>query len=119
MMRTFKNFDEYSEYYDNHEHKLNDVDVVENTLTVSADGEFECKNWKTAIKRFFKALASDARFEGWDESMTEYIKENVWKDREEYINGEYIPGGFHWSVECIDDNYWYIELTVGKGVQFA
>lgn len=112
MKRTFKSFDEYSEYYDNHEHRMNDVDIVEDTLTVGADGEFECKSWKTAIRRFFKALAGDDRFD-WEESIIEWIKEGVWKDRAEY-NGKYIIGGYHWEVENIDENCWYIELTVGK-----
>lgn len=112
MKRTFRTFDEYSEYYDRHEHKMNDVDIVENTLTVCADGEFECKSWKTAIRRFFKALAGDDRFD-WEESIIEWIKEGVWKDRAEY-NGKYIIGGYHWEVENIDENCWYIELTVGK-----
>lgn len=112
MTRTFKNFDEYSNYYDEHEHEMNDVDIVENKLTISADGEFECKSWKTAIRRFFKALAGDDRFD-WEESIIEWIKEGVWKDRAEY-NGKYIIGGYHWSVESIDEGLWYVELTVGK-----
>lgn len=114
MKRTFKSFDEYSEYYDNHEHKVNDVDVVENELTVCADGEFECKSWKTAIRRFFKALADNVLFDGWKECLEECVDNGTWKEREEHYNGEYIIGGWHWGVESIDESHWYIELTVGK-----
>ena len=113
MTRTFKNFDEYESYYENHEHRYNDVDIAENEFTVSADGEFECKSWKTALRRFFKALANDSRFDDWYEAILESIKNGIWKEVET-IDGEYFLGGFHWSVEELDDNLWYIELTVGK-----
>lgn len=119
MTRKFRCFDDYSKYYDEHEHKMNDVDIVENELTVCADGEFECKSWKVALRRFFKALAGDTRFDGWDaQGLSESIGYGYWKDAAtlyDRTTGEcrYIPGGYHWSVEPTIDGCWYIELTVG------
>lgn len=59
MTRHFDNFDQYSEHYNEHEHRANDVDIVEydgaKKPHTDADGEFTCKNRQTAIKRFAKA----------------------------------------------------------------
>ena len=116
MKRTFKNFDEYSEYYENREYKMNDVDVVENTVTVCADGEFECKNWKTAVRRFFKEINDNSLFDGWKECITECVENGIWKEKEEY-NGEHVCGGWFWEVECIDEGLWYVSLTVSKEIE--
>lgn len=116
MKRTFKNFDEYSEYYENREHKMNDVDVVENTVTVCADGEFECKNWKTAVRRFFKEINDNSLFDGWKECITECVENGIWKEKEEY-NGKHVCGGWFWEVECIDEGFWYVSLTVSKEIE--
>ena len=55
MTRHFNTFDQYSEYYNEHEHRANDVDIVEydgaKKPHTDADGEFTCKNRQTAIKR--------------------------------------------------------------------
>ena len=72
--RRFENLDEYFNYYENNEHKINDVDIVENKNNECADGEFECKSWKTAVRRFFKAIACDSRFDGWEEAIIESIE---------------------------------------------
>lgn len=119
MTRKFRCFDDYSEYYDDHEHKMNDVDIVENELTVSADGEFECKSCKVAIRRFFKALAGDNRFDGWYECIRECVENGYYKEKATIYNHktgreEYILGGYHWSVEPTIEDCWYVELTVGK-----
>ena len=116
MKRTFKNFDEYSEYYENREYKMNDVHVVENTVTVCADGEFECKNWKTAVRRFFKEINDNSLFDGWKECITECVENGIWKEKEEY-NGEHVCGGWFWEVECIDEGLWYVSLTVSKEIE--
>lgn len=120
MTRRFCNFDDYSEYYDTHEHKINDVDIVENEFTICADGEFECKSWKVALRRFFKALNGKMNTQGFDvEGLRESIECGYWKVREEMYDpqtgkNKYIPGGFHWCVESTNEDCWYIELTVGK-----
>lgn len=68
MTRHFNTFDQYSEYYNEHEHRANDVDIVEydgaKKPHTDADGEFTCKNRQTAIKRFAKAT-------GWEWALIE------------------------------------------------
>lgn len=121
MTRTFKNFDEYCNFYNEHKHQMNDVDIVENELTISADSEFECKSWKTAIRRFFKAIEGKFDTQGFDEQwLRECIEESdCWQEKCEVYNretgkNEYVPGGYHWSVEPTIEGCWYVELTVGK-----
>ena len=120
MTRIFENFDEYYNFYDNHEHKMNNVDIVKNELTICADGEFECKSWKVAIRRFFKAIAGKFDTQGFDEDwFRESIEAGCWKEvckiyNSELGRNEYVPGGFHWSVEPTIEDCWYVELTVGK-----
>lgn len=120
MTRRFCNFDDYSEYYDTHEHKMNDVDIVENELTISADGEFECKSWKVALRRFFKSLNDKMDTQGFDEEgLRESIECGYWKDAATMYDSKtgrskYVAGGYHWCVEPTIDGCWYVELTVGK-----
>lgn len=68
MTRHFNTFDQYSEYYNEHEHRANGVDIVEydgaKKPHTDADGEFTCKNRQTAIKRFAKAT-------GWEWALIE------------------------------------------------
>lgn len=120
MTRKFLNFGDYSDYYDNHEHKTNDVDIVENELTVCADGEFTCQSWKVALRRFFKALNGRMDTQGFDEqALGESINSGYWKDAAMVYDSKkgkcvYVPGGYHWCVESTGEGCWYVEMTVGK-----
>lgn len=81
---------------------------------ISADLITECKSWKTAVKRFFKAIGNDARFDGWEDSITESCENGYFSDREtywEYGKGSVYAGGYHWEVEDNDGSF-YVELTV-------
>lgn len=57
--RHFESFSEYEAYYDMHKHSENITDVVDFGNRLIADGEYNTKNWKTAIKKI-------ARHTGWD-----------------------------------------------------
>lgn len=83
--------------------------------TVCADLVTVCKNWQTAVRRFFKALAGDSRFDGWQECITEAIENNYWSEKETYWNtktgkSEY-RGGWFWKVENLDGKF-YVCLNV-------
>ena len=114
--RTFENFDEYSLYYKKHEHHEYITDIVEHANSVCADAEYECKSWKTAIKRFFRALASDSRFDGWYDAIQEACENGYFKDKSTvWENGKSVfTGDYFWEVEFIDENRWYICLSVAK-----
>jgi hypothetical protein len=65
------------EAFEQDEHRQ-DVDLVaivnKPNGMVCADLITDCKMWQTAVNRFFKALAGDDRFDGWQETITECIK---------------------------------------------
>ena len=102
--RKFESFEDYEIYYGKHNHHEGITDIVENKYTVCADAEFACKTWKTAIKRFGKAIACDIRFDGWYEYMFECCENG---NDTETMNGEYA-----WSVEPTIEGFWHIFLRV-------
>ena len=81
---------------------------------VCADHITDCKMWQTAVNRFFKALAGDARFDGWQEAITKCIKEGFWQDKA-LTDGEY-TGGYFWEVEDRDGRFYICLNVVGKEV---
>lgn len=81
---------------------------------VCADLMTDCKRYKTAIRRFFKALEGDGRFDGWREGIEESCENGHFADKEQYWEsgkGLVYTGGYHWCVEDHDGSY-YVELTV-------
>ena len=118
-VRYFENQDEYDVFYDTHEHFGYRTDIVENKNDVSADATYECKSWKTAVKRFFAAISIDRRFDGWDEEcFIEAIGNGHWNDKSTVWNDETgrceYTGDYAWGVEELDDGLWYIFLKVAK-----
>lgn len=91
--RIFENINEYLDYYDEHEHEPNDVDIVKGGNNECADGEFECKSWKTAVKRLAKAT-------GWDWILGEL-------ECDEHRDS-FLPDCDSVQLECIDNNLWYV-----------
>lgn len=77
---------------------------------VCADVATFCKSWRTALDRFFKALANDSRFDGWKGTIEYGVKTWGWSDRET-VNGQY-TGGWFWQVENLGNGSWYISLNV-------
>lgn len=120
-VRRFNNFDEYEEYYENHEHFDYVTDIVENENDVCADAEYKCSSYKTAVRRFFKAIAEEKTLtDGWDdECILESIENGYWSDKSTVWNDktcrcEY-TGDYAWCVEETTEGYWYISLKVRKG----
>lgn len=103
MTRIFKNFEEYHNFYENTKHRMNAVDIVNNIRSVCADGEFECKSWKTALRRLAKAVATDSRFDGWCEQIKEMVENGCWSQRE--------PGEWAFGVELLDEGRWYLFIN--------
>lgn len=104
MTRHFDNFDQYNEYYDEHEHRANDVDIVEYNGAkkphTDADGEFTCKNRQTAIKRLAKATS-------WEWVLIEaecpvYAK-NLSTDCDSVTAEEVEPGVWYVAARCYKD----------------
>lgn len=110
----YKSFDEFEQ--DESRYEYEHVAIVNKPNgTVCADLMTECKRWKTAVNRFFSAIANDPRFEGWKECIIESIENGYWSDKETYWNEttnkpEY-RGGYFWEVEDNDGSF-YICLNV-------
>ncbi|MEZ3438659.1 MAG: hypothetical protein K1W18_07245 [Oscillospiraceae bacterium] len=81
---------------------------------VCADLMTDCKHWRTAVNRFFKAIGNDERFDGWKEGIIESCEYGYFSDKETYWvdgKGSDYEGGYHWEVEDNDGSF-YVELTV-------
>lgn len=104
MTRHFNTFDQYSEYYNEHEHRANDVDIVEydgaKKPHTDADGEFTCKNRQTAIKRFAKAT-------GWEwvliEAECPVFAKNLSTDCDSVTAEEVEPGVWYVAARYYKD----------------
>lgn len=104
MTRHFNAFDQYSEYYNEREHRANDVDIVEYNGAkkphTDADGEFTCKNRQTAIKRFAKAT-------GWEWALIEaecpVFAKNLSTDCDSVTAEEVEPGVWYVAARYYKD----------------
>lgn len=106
----FENFEAFENANVAGKQELTAIVKNENCNTFCADLETNCKNYKTAIKRFFKSLAEYPQFAEWEECLAESCRTGLFKDFEAGQNGKY-DGGWHFTVENNDDNY-YICLNV-------
>jgi len=92
------------------------VDIVKNGNKICADLVTECKTYKTALNRFFKAIENESAFNGWKDCIFESCENGYFKEAETYWNSETCKseyqGGWHYQVEQLDETLWYIELTV-------
>lgn len=114
----FGSMDEYSES------KMAKYDEVLSVVKCGSRGKTRfcadlitnCKNWQTAVRRFFKALEGDARFAGWQDGITESCENGCFHEVETFWNVETLKseyqGGWHWTVEAISEDAYYVELTV-------
>lgn len=112
----FKNFDEFEESKVAGRYEV--VAIVNGgshgLKRVSADLMTDCKNWRTAVNRFFKALGNDERFDGWKECIIENCEDGYFSDKETYWEpgkGSVYYGGYHWLIEDCGESF-YVELTV-------
>lgn len=108
-VRYFENYDNY-EATGNHE----EIDIVKHGNKICADLITECKTYKTALNRFFKALKNYNQLYGWREGLLESCENGCFKDIETFYdreNNKRVYGNWHYEVEELDENLWYIELT--------
>lgn len=93
--------------------------VVTENGWIKADLMTECKSWKTALRRFFKALDPDSaeEFDGWCECMRESAESGCFK-----LNDSRMADGsrnpfmtYAWEIEEMNDGEWYIFLNIHPG----
>lgn len=113
-VKEYRNFAEFNG--DPYHHGDECVAIVNNPNgTVCADVITSCKRWQTAVRRFFKALAGDSRFDGWQEAITECCDSGYFSDKETCWDpktgtSKYYDGYF-WEVEDLDGSF-YVCLNV-------
>ena len=93
--------------------------VITENGWIKADLMTECKSWKTALRRFFKALDPDSaeEFEGWYECMRESAESGYFKMNDSRMaDGSRNPYSFYaWEIEEMNDGEWYIFLNIHPG----
>lgn len=92
-------------------------------LSIVYDGEYGsdyiscelvtgCKRWKTAVARFFKALESDSRFDGWKETVIESIEYSEKKDGQvEFSVFE------NWVIDHMANDVWRFAMFIPEEKQ--
>lgn len=113
----FNNFDEFSAAEVSGERET--LTVVTENGWIKADLMTECKSWKTALRRFFKALDPNnaEEFKGWYECMRESAENGYFKMNDSRMaDGSRNPYmSFAWEIEEMDDGEWYIFLNIHPG----
>lgn len=110
-VKEYANFDEFENDESRRDYEL--VAIVNKPNGVCADLMTECKQWRTAIDRFFKALEGDSRFDGWKENIVESCENDFWDDASRiWEDGKLkYTGDYSWGVED-HDGRWYVFLNV-------
>lgn len=117
-VREYASFDLYCE--SNSSEAWEEVAIVTQKSRLGtiacADLMTECKSWKTAVRRFFKALNCDERFASWEDDIVECVKGGWWSDKSTIYNPDTgkseFTGDYSWGVENLGDNTWYVFLNV-------
>ena len=110
--RDFNSFDEFHESgtAGNYE----ELTFITENGWKKADLLTECKYWRTAVNRFFKAIGNDPDFDGWKECITESA-ENGCFGQNDSIMGDGSRNQFSsWAYELeeVNERTWYIFLNV-------
>ena len=74
----------------------------------------ECKSWKTAVKRFFKAIGNDPDFEGWEECIRESAEAGSFRQNDSMMadgTRNEFPG-WAYEIEEVNEGTWYIFLNI-------
>lgn len=81
---------------------------------IKCDVMTECKTWKTAVNRFFKALDDIKALDGWKDCIVESCENGYFKDDDsrmaDYSRNPFTS--FYWGVEALDDNLYYVFINV-------
>lgn len=85
--------------------RLDVISIVKYGNQLRADVITKCKQYQTALSRFFAALEDREDFYSWKNDMEESCQEGVF---EWGCQGKYPP---HWSVEDLD-GYFSVELSI-------
>lgn len=89
--------------------------IVTENGWIKSDLVTVCKSWKTALRRFFKALsARHPEIAEWTESLTESAENGYFRMNDSMMaDGTQNPfPGYAWEIEEVQEGVWYIFLNV-------
>lgn len=90
--------------------------IVKENGWIKSDLTTVCKSWKTALRRFFKALGArhPEIAEEWEEGTKESAENGCFKGNDIMMaDGTRNPfPGYAWEIEEVQDGVWYIFLNV-------
>lgn len=113
-VKQFESFEEF-ENECNEDNQIEDetICIVKTGKRICADLTTVCKNYKTAINRLFKEIDKFEAFKGWKDGIIESCENGYFQDIETWQNtdGTKTYGDWHYQVEELDENLWYIEIT--------
>ena len=115
----FKSYDEYEAWTESFE-EIADYEfypvAIDDGNKVALDMFTECKSWKTALRRFAKAMenasedaAVNENIKGWIECMREAAESGCFKM---YLNEGKEYGGYSYEIEDEGEGLWYIFLNL-------
>ena len=107
----FESFEDFEKCEARQDYEM--IAVVKRSNGLCADLMTECKNWKTALNRFFKGLKT-AGFDdlaGWKDTLVESCENGYFADKETFWEDgkSKYKGGYFWEVENYGD-CWYVAL---------
>ena len=112
----FKNFDEFEQSEDKQDYEMVAIVHNEKFNSMCADLMTDCKRWRTAVERFFKALENYPAIYDWKETIIESCENGYFSDKETHWDNEkgfVYTGGYFWEVEDHDGSF-YVCLNVVK-----
>ena len=130
-VKSFTSYDEYEKWEEQFEESCEEENYpvyIDNGWDVKMDMFAECKNWKTAIRRFEKTFAEiNPEVLPWAEQIMQECEEGNFTDvtgwkitfsydeeenEQENLKSSQTFGSYGWGVEQLDENRWYIFLNI-------
>ena len=111
-IRFFDSFEQYENSHGSSAYETVFI-IMENGWT-KGDMFTECKQARTAIKRFFKMAGGLPGYDGWEACILESIENGCYKQNDFTMgDGTRNPEpSWSWELEEIDDGEWYFFLNV-------
>ena len=113
--KTYYSMDAYEA--DEPEYRYDTAYIVKKGGWTDCDMETECATYKTAIKRFFRAIDPEGKGVGYGRWTADMLIESCDNGCFAQNDGMMADGtknplpSFYWSVEELDDGVWYIFLN--------
>ena len=112
-IHRYGSMDEYLTRHEDLDTRDRNLDIIDDGKWVMADMFTECARPETAVRRFFRGLAGETAFDGWEECLLESIENGCFSQSDSLMaDGTKNPvPSWSYGIEQYDDE-WYIYLNV-------